>query len=163
MGTSNHTPNNMQQYYDTERLTISSYAEANGLVYKRIDNDIYVLSDIAYWRITYLKEWDSFVLYHGNTVPTDLNISRYREADYHYQKDVKPTISIMNMMVYIKRHDDFRADQIRNVEAMSRRTKKDKAKYAKMKQKQQAYNNAKVIQLINAIGSLNDNIIAVGA
>ena len=69
----------------------------------------------------------------------------------------------MNMMVYIKRHDDFRADQIRNVEAMSRRTKKDKAKYAKMKQKQQAYNNAKVLQLINAIGSLNDNIIAVGA
>ena len=155
--------NTMQSRYEDEYLNIERYATENGLIFKLIDDKLYVLTDIAYWKIVYLKDWNGFVLYHGNTIPTDLNILRYKDADYHFQKDVKQSDTIMKYMVYIKRHDDFRAELIENVENMPRRTKKQKNRYEKMKRKEKAYNTARVLQLVNAVGMATEMNIAVSA
>ena len=155
--------NTMQSRYEDEYLKIERYATENGLIFKLIDDKLYVLTDIAYWKIVYLKDWNGFVLYHGNTIPTDLNILRYEDADYHFQKDAKQSDTIMKYMVYIKRHDDFRADLIENVENMPRRTKKQKNRYEKMKRKEKAYNTARVLQLVNAVGMATEMNIAVSA
>ena len=69
----------------------------------------------------------------------------------------------MKYMVYIKRHDDFRAELIENVENMPRRTKKQKNRYEKMKRKEKAYNTARVLQLVNAVGMATEMNIAVSA
>ena len=155
--------NSMQSRFEEEYLKIERYASENGMIFKLIDDKLYVLTDIAYWKIVYLKEWNGFVLYHGNSIPTDLNILRYEDADYHFQKDAKQSETIMKYMVYIKRHDDFRADLIANVENMPRRTKKQKTKYEKMKKKEKAYNTARVLQLVNAVGMAREMNIAVSA
>lgn len=155
--------NTMQSRYEDEYLKIERYATENGLIFKLIDDKLYVLTDIAYWKIVYLKDWNGFVLYHGNTIPTDLNILRYEDADYHFQKDAKQSDTIMKYMVYIKRHDDFRAELIENVENMPRRTKKQKNRYEKMKRKEKAYNTARVLQLVNAVGMATEMNIAVSA
>lgn len=155
--------NSMQSRYEDEYLKIERYASENGLIFKLIDDKLYVLTDIAYWKIVYLKEWNGFVLYHGNSIPTDLNILRYEDADYHFQKDAKQSDTIMKYMIYIKRHDDFRADLIENVENMPRKTKKQKKKYDKMKKKEKAYNTARVLQLVNAVGMAREMNIAVSA
>ena len=155
--------NTMQSRYEDEYLKIERYATENGLIFKLIDDKLYVLTDIAYWKIVYLKDWNGFVLYHGNTIPTDLNILRYEDADYHFQKDAKQSDTIMKYMVYIKRHDDFRAELIENVENMPRRTKKQKNRYEKMKKKEKAYNTARVLQLVNAVGMATEMNIAVSA
>ena len=155
--------NTMQSRYEDEYLKIERYAAENGLIFKLIEDKLYVLTDIAYWKIVYLKDWNGFVLYHGNTIPTDLNILRYEDADYHFQKDAKQSDTIMKYMVYIKRHDDFRAELIENVENMPRRTKKQKNRYEKMKRKEKAYNTARVLQLVNAVGMATEMNIAVSA
>ena len=155
--------NTMQSRYEDEYLKIERYATENGLIIKLIDDKLYVLTDIAYWKIVYLKDWNGFVLYHGNTIPTDLNILRYKDADYHFQKDAKQSDTIMKYMVYIKRHDDFRAELIENVENMPRKTKKQKNRYEKMKRKEKAYNTARVLQLVNAVGMATEMNIAVSA
>ena len=155
--------NTMQSRYEDEYLKIERYATENGLIFKLIDDKLYVLTDIAYWKIVYLKDWNGFVLYHGNTIPTDLNILRYEDADYHFQKDAKQSDTIIKYMVYIKRHDDFRAELIENVENMPRRTKKQKNRYEKMKRKEKAYNTARVLQLVNAVGMATEMNIAVSA
>ena len=155
--------NTMHSRYEDEYLKIERYATENGLIVKLIDDKLYVLTDIAYWKIVYLKDWNGFVLYHGNTIPTDLNILRYEDADYHFQKDAKQSDTIMKYMVYIKRHDDFRAELIENVENMPRRTKKQKNRYEKMKKKEKAYNTARVLQLVNAVGMATEMNIAVSA
>ena len=130
---------------------------------KLIDDKLYVLTDIAYWKIVYLKDWNDFVLFHGNTIPTDLNIQRYEDADYHFQKDAKQSDTIMKYMVYIKKHDDYRAEMIENVENMPRRTRKQKNRYQKMKRKEEAYNTARVLQLVNAVGMARELNIAISA
>ena len=141
----------MQDKYEEDFEEIETYATENGLVVKMIGDKLYVLSEIAYWKIIYLREWDSFYLYHGNYIPTDIHIERYENASYHSQKDAKQTDSLMYYMDYIRRHDDFRESMLSSVEEMPRRTRKQKNKYAKMKAKQERYNTAIVLQLINAI------------
>ncbi len=148
----------MKSIFEEEYEYIERYADENGLIFKLIDDKLYVLSDIAYWKIVYLKDWDDFVLYHGNTMPTDLNILRYEDAEYHFQKDAKESDTIMQFMIYIRRHDNFRADLLDNVDSMPRRTRKQKNKYAKMKKREEAYYNARILQLINAISMVNEMV-----
>jgi hypothetical protein len=143
-----------------ESLEISAYAFENGLQYEIIGNCMIVLSDMSYWKITYLKDWDSFALHHGNYIPNDVNPENYLYADYHYQKDVKPTDSIMSLLVYIRNHDDFRFRVIENVETLPRRTKKQKARYQALKQREKAYNKALILQMISAAALMQTSSIA---
>ena len=153
----------MMKKFRDEYIFIEGYAMENGLIFKLIGDKLYVVSDIAYWKIAYLREWDEFALYHGNTMPTDLNVLKYEDADYHFQKDAKLSRSIMRLMIYIRRHDDYRAHLIENVENMPRRTKKQKNKYAAMKRREERYNTARVLQLINAVGMASERRLAVSA
>ena len=148
-----------------EKLTleepwIGPYAYDNYMDYELIDNKLIVLSDIAYWKIVYLPDWDSFVLYHGNGSPEDIDPASYVDADYHFQKDVKPSDTIMNLLIYIKNHDEFRSRMIANVEAMPRRTKKQKKEYSKVKAKEAEYNKAIIMQMIRATAVVKASRIA---
>ena len=89
----------MKSIFEDEYMYIERYASENGLIFKLIDDKLYVLTDIAYWKIVYLKEWNGFVLYHGNSIPTDLNILRYEDAEYHFQKDAKQSDTIMKFII----------------------------------------------------------------
>ena len=141
----------MQDKYEEEFEEIENYATENGLVVKLIGDKLYILSEIAYWKILYLRDWDCFILYHGNYIPTDVKINKYENASYHFQKDAKQSETIMHYLDYIRRHDNFRENMLSAVEDMPRRTRKQKNKYAKMKAKQEKYDTAIVLQLINAI------------
>lgn len=152
--------NNIKQKFELEEQWIESYAYENYLEYRLIDNKLIVLSDMAYWKIVYLADWDTFILYHGNSIPEDVNPERYAEADYHFQKDVKGSDNIMSLLIYIKNHDDFRSKMIANVENMPRRTRKQKAQYKKIKAKEAAYEKAIVLQMISAAALVRTQRIA---
>ncbi|SNU08156.1 hypothetical protein SAMN06297422_11593 [Lachnospiraceae bacterium] len=141
----------MQDKYKKEFEEIENYATENGLIVKVIEDKLYVLSEIAYWKILYLRDWDCFILFHGNYIPTDLDIDKYENASYHFQKDAKQSETIMHYLDYIRKHDDYRENLLGTVEDMPRRTRKQKNRYAKMKANQERYNTAIVLQLINAI------------
>ena len=141
----------MQDKFEEEFEEIEAYATENGLIVKVINDKLYVLSEIAYWKIIYLRDWDCFYLYHGNYIPTDLDIDKYENASYHSQKDARQADNLMYYMDYIRRHDNFRENLLCEVDELPRRTRKQKNKYAKMKAKQERYNTAILLQLINAI------------
>ena len=142
--------NNMKDKFNFEEQWIESYAYENYLEYRLIDNKLIILSDIGYWKIIYLNAWDCFILYHGNSIPEDIDPEKYVDADYHFQKDVKFSDNIMSLLIYIKNHDDFRCKMIADVENMPRRTKKQKARYNKVKAKEVAYKKAIILQMISA-------------
>ena len=152
--------NNMLSRFEQEEQWIGAYAYDNYLEYKLIDNQLIVLSDIAYWKIVYLADWECFVLYHGNSIPEDIDPEKYVDADYHFQKDVKGADNIMSLIIYIKNHDDFRCKMIANVENMPRRTKKQKAQYNKVKAKEEAYKKAIVLQMISAAALVQTQKVA---
>ena len=158
---SDYLTKNMEEKFDNEEALISMYAYENNIEYKLIDNQLIVLTDMAYWKITYLADWDCFVLYHGNSIPDDVNPEKYVDADYHYQKDTKQSDSIMKLLTYIRLHDDFRYRMIENVESMPRRTKKQKEKYWAVKRKEKAYGRAIELQVVSAVALANSLSIAV--
>lgn len=156
-----YTNNTIKTKFQMEKENISSYAYENSLVYKLINNQLIVLTDMAYWKITYLADWDCFVLHHGNTIPDDVDPAKYEDAEYHFQKDAKQSESIMQLLIYIREHDNFRYRMIENVENMPRRTKKQRAKYQAVKQKELDYGRAIKLQMINAVALANTLSIAV--
>ncbi len=150
----------MEDKFRNEEMSIGSYSYDNELEYKLINDELIVLSDMAYWRIKYLPDWDSFALYHGNSVPKDLIPENYIDADYHFQKDAKLSKSIMRHLIYIRQHDNYRYRVIANVEQMPRKTKKQKAKYLAVKSKEKAYTKALASQLLSAVSLINSVKIA---
>ena len=158
---SDYLTKNMEEKFNNEEALISMYAYENNIEYKLIDNQLIVLTDMAYWKITYLADWDCFVLHHGNSIPDDVNPEKYVDADYHYQKDTKQSDSIMKLLTYIRLHDDFRYRMIENVESMPRRTKKQKEKYWAVKRKEKAYGRAIELQVVSAVALANSLSIAV--
>ena len=140
----------IQEKLNKEENRIALYTGLNFLRYKLIGDKLIVVNDIAYWKIVYLQQWDCFALYHGNSIPSDINPENYADADYHFQRDAKFSPSILGLLIYIKRHDDFRCRMIEEVEAMPRRTKKQRIKYNRVKQKQQEYKKAISMQMIHA-------------
>ena len=141
----------IKRAFGDELTAVETYANENGMIYRMVDNQLIVLTEIAYWRIVYLPDWRSFVLYHGNTIPNDIDPANYVDAEYHFQKDVKPTESLYDLLVYIRLHDDFKLSQLGTVDEMPRRTKKQKKRYNKMKQKEKRLEEALILQMISAV------------
>ena len=140
----------MKSRFQAELSRIESYASENNMVYKLIGDALIVVTDIAYWKITYLPEWQSFALHHGNSIPSDVNPETYIDADYHFQRDMRNGTNIFGLMVYIMRHDKYRLSLLEKVEEMPRRTKKQKAEYKAMKQIEMNYNHAIILQMQSA-------------
>ena len=140
----------IQEKFNNEESEIALFAEDTFLRYKLIGDKLIVVNDIAYWKIVYLPGWNCFALYHGNRMPSDIDPEKYVDADYHYQRDAKYYKNIYSLFVYIKGHDDFRCRMIEEVEAMPRRTKKQRIRYNRVKQKQQEYKKAISMQMIHA-------------
>ena len=76
----------IEDKYRSEEINIALYAHENYIEYELVDNKLIVLTDIAYWKIIYLKDWDCFILYHGNVIPDDIVPGKYVEADYHFSE-----------------------------------------------------------------------------
>ena len=145
----------MKDKFELEENSLRAYAAINYMQIKLIDNLIYVVTDVGYWRITYLQKWDCFVVHHGNYIPKDVDPEKYVDADYHFQKNIRFVKKLMNILVYIKDHDDFRFHVMENVESMPRRTKKQRLRYNRVKQKQQEYKEAITMQMIRAFALAN--------
>lgn len=134
-----------------ELLEVDEYAAENGMIYQTIGNRTIVLTDMAYWKILYLPDWQSYILYHGNDIPDDANPENYLDMDYHQQKDMKPTDDLMEIFTYIHLHDDFRFRMIENIESMPRRTRKQKEMYRIMKRKENIYTKAVIHQMMSLV------------
>ena len=148
-------PNSMKEKYALEETALKLYALDNYMEQKLIGDQIIITTDIAYWRIIYLPDWNQFALYHGNSIPKDIDPEKYVDADYHYQKHLRLPGNIMSLFIYITNHDDYRCKMIQQVESMPRRTKKQRLRYNRVKQKQKEYKEAITMQMIRAFALAN--------
>ena len=152
--------NEMKKKFMQELTEIESFCTENNMVYQLIDDQLIIITDISYWKIDFLPDWDCFVLYHGDYIPSDVNPETYVDAEYHHQKDAKFTGCLMRFLIYIRNHDRFRYGLIRNVEKMPRRTKKQKVEYQMMKKRVENYDRAIVLQMMSAAHMLERKSLA---
>lgn len=151
--------NSMKYKYTSEKRLIDKFCKDNNLIYRMDGDAMLVQSEIASWKIQYNRKWEQFVLYHGNRCPDDALLPRMRKNQYHSQKDAKPSKTIMKYLMYIRKHDDFRSNQIDNVEKMPKKTKKQRAEYQKMKKKEKTYKTARVLQIMSKLEQNDQELI----
>lgn len=116
---------------------IEQYAKANHIQTEYDGSDLYVLTDIAVWKIAYGYRYDCFKLLHCPFNGKALTMEEARTAHYHVQADVPRNQSPYKHLQYIAKHDEAKKIEQIDYKNLPQRTKKQKKYY------RQAENRAK--------------------
>ena len=116
---------------------IEQYAKANNIQIEYDGTDLYVLTDMAAWKIAYGYHYDWFKLLHCPFDGKALSMEEAKAAHYHVQADVPRNQSPYKHIQYIAKHDEAKKIEQIDYKNLPQRTKKQKKYY------RQAENRAK--------------------
>lgn len=116
---------------------IEQYAKANNIQIEYDGTDLYVLTDMAVWKIAYGYHYDWFKLLHCPFAGKALTMEEAKTAHYHVQADVPRNQSPYKHLRYIAKHDEAKKIEQIDYKNLPQRTKKQKKYY------RQAENRAK--------------------
>ena len=126
-----------------EFAEIERFIENTDIEYYLNGDTIVIVTGVGYWKLVYESTCDRFTLYHGNYYPEYADLRQYLSCRYHLQTSAISSDSIMYFLRYIKSHDDYRLEELRNIEAMPCKTPVEMEAYGKMKRKEYYYLRAK--------------------
>jgi len=138
--------------YRSEKSEISSYAVKNHIKIWFENNELYIETIIATWKIVDADNNGVYVLYHSNTEPyfkLKKNNGRYIH-NYHLQKNVRSN-TILGFMKYINDHDVWRNNKLDEYKTLPQVTRKQKRKYNHEKKKSEKTKLRNVLNLIDMI------------
>lgn len=108
---------------------IEQYAKANNVQIEYDGTDLYVLTDMAVWKIAYGYHYDWFKLLHCPFDGKALTMDEAKTAHYHVQADVPRKQSPYKHLHYIVKHDEAKKIEQTNYKNLPQRTKKQKKYY----------------------------------
>lgn len=108
---------------------IEQYAKANNVQIEYDGTDLYVLTDMAVWKIAYGYHYDWFKLLHCPFDGKALTMDEAKTAHYHVQADVPRKQSPYKHLQYIVKHDEAKKIEQTNYKNLPQRTKKQKKYY----------------------------------
>ena len=85
---------------------IEHLANKRGVQIEFDDTDLYIITDIAAWKISYVEYFDRYKLLHCPFDKNPLTMGEAKTAHYHVQRDVAKNQSPYNHLEYILRHDE---------------------------------------------------------
>lgn len=114
---------------------IDTFCMENDATYRIFPNMYLINTEIGQWKITSNPGTDSFNVYHGNHFPEIYIPIQLCKSDYHIQSDITEDVlhRLPLILRYIKDHDEFRRNELLNVEDMPKTTAKQKQLYKKKK------------------------------
>ncbi len=116
---------------------IEHYAKENNIQIEYDGTDLYVLTDMAAWKIAYGYHYDWFKLLHCPFDGKPISMEEAKTAHYHVQGDVPRNQSPYKHIRYIVKHDEAKKVEQIDYKNLPQRTKKQKKYY------RQAENRAK--------------------
>lgn len=116
---------------------IEQYAKANNIQIEYVGTDLYILTDMAAWKIAYGYRYDWFKLLHCPFDGKNLTLEEAKTAHYHVQADVPRNQSPYKHIQYIVKHDEAKKIEQIDYKNLPQKTKKQKKYY------RQAENRAK--------------------
>lgn len=100
--------NTMSYHFRTNRHELEKYASAKNMKLFCQSRLLFVQTPVGLWKICYSAKSENFVLYHGNRSNPQLAPREMKTAFFHRQTDELTADSIMQYLVYIHKHDDYR-------------------------------------------------------
>ena len=93
------------------------------------DTDLYILTDMAAWKISYVEYFDRYKLLHSPFDKKPLTMVEAKTAHYHVQRDVAKNQSPYNHLEYILRHDEAKKLMQVSYKKLPKVTKQQKKYY----------------------------------
>ena len=108
---------------------IEYLANKRGVQIEFDDTDLYILTDIAAWKISYVEYFDRYKLLHCPFDKNPLTMGEAKTAHYHVQRDVAKNQSPYNHLEYILRHDEAKKLMQVSYKKLPKVTKQQKKYY----------------------------------
>ena len=108
---------------------IEHLANKRGVQIEFDDTDLYILTDMAAWEISYVEYFDRYKLLHCPFDKKPLTMGEAKTAHYHVQRDVAKNQSPYNHLEYILRHDEAKKLMQVSYKKLPKVTKQQKKYY----------------------------------
>lgn len=119
--------------YRKQALQIEKYATEKEIQIEFDDTDLYILTNIAAWKIAYGYHFDWYKLLHCPFAGRSLTMEEAKTAHYHVQADVPRNQSPYKYLQYIVKHDAAKKIEQIDYKNLPQKTKKQKKKRIKEK------------------------------
>ena len=131
------------------------HAEQNAVIkYKdkgvecRLSGDIiYAKTAIGCWKLKYYTEEEKLRMFHFNRPAKNIDFDHPENEPFHVQEDHEYDGSILGCLRYIRKHDDFRAAVINNVD-MGQLNKKGQRTYKRILKRREARRLDKLLEQV---------------
>ena len=135
---------------------IDNFLKKNNVQIEYNENELYVITDIAAWKIKYDTHQEWYKLFHCPFNDKALTMDEAKTAYYHFQYDVLFHQSPLKHLKYIVKHD--RAKKIEEVDykKLPRKTKKQKRYYRQAKNRAKRRSIARVLNLIDNLENMGN-------
>ena len=115
--------------YRKYAIGIECLAKKRGVQIEFDDTDLYILTDMAAWKISYVQYFDRYKLLHCPFDGKPLTMEEAKTAHYHVQRDVVKNQSPYNHLEYIVRHDEAKKLMQVSYKKLPKVTKQQKKYY----------------------------------
>lgn len=115
--------------YRKYALGIECLAKKRGVQIEFDDTDLYILTDMEAWKISYVQYFDRYKLLHCPFDGKPLTMEEAKTAHYHVQRDVVKNQSPYNHLEYIVRHDEAKKLMQISYKKLPKVTKQQKKYY----------------------------------
>ncbi len=130
---------------------IEHYAMDNQVNIQYDGTDLYVLTDVAAWKIAYGYHYNWFKLLHCPFGDKTLTIDEAKSAHYHVQMDVPRNQSPYKHIQYIVEHDKAKKIEQIDYRKLPNKTKKQKKYYRQAQNRARRRSVSRVLDLLAGI------------
>lgn len=134
--------------YRKQAIQIEQFARKNNIQIEYDGSDLYIITDIAAWKIAYGYHFDWFKLLHCPFDGEGLTMEQVKEAHYHVQKDVPRNQSPLKHLQYIAKHDAAKKIERIDYRKLPQKTKKQKKYYRQAKNRAIRKSANRVIEIL---------------
>lgn len=120
-----------------QAIQMKVFAEKYQIQLEYDRTDLYILTDMAAWKITYSSKYDRFKLLHSPFGERQLTMDQAKTAHYHVQGDVPRGQLPYKDLEYIYKHDKAKKIENDNYKNLPHRTKKEKKYYRQAEHREQ--------------------------
>lgn len=133
--------------YRRYAMAIEEYAKKNQIQIEYDGTDLYILTDLAAWKIAYGYHFNWFKLLHSPFSEEKLTMEQAKRAHYHVQTDVPRGQSPYKHLQYIFKHDTAKKIEEVNYKKLPQKTKREKKYYRQAKERQRRKSVKRVLDI----------------
>lgn len=125
------------------------------------EKNLYVQTQIGFWRIHLSEEKGKYVLFHRNKFWEGLEFERAIRGGYHRQDDVAATNSLEQVLNYIVAHDVAKVTIQDDYRKLPAKTKKQRAYYRAAERRAKRNAHQRIDYLFSKIEKASPGIVAL--